>query len=290
MNDQKQTAPEWDDEAQSWGHWIDDPESPDEEVWVPVEAKEEDADSDEASTPMQSMAVADPRKPEPKEGSSADLAWADGREPKRRCSARRTNGAPCRKAAMTGSAVCRNHGGAAPQVKAKARLRLEEAADRLARQLLGMAMNDKVPAYVKLEAIKTALDRAGISAKAAVEVEVGPAKGWEVAFAGIAGGPRPDKLAPSGTGLVPEEFAGHAAMMDEDMGVLDAEVVEGYQSDRALNPGGARDGADRPRYNASDTASRSYGAVAGELTTAERAVEEVAQINRTDPVARPKHE
>lgn len=295
MNDQKQTttpAPEWDVERREWGHWEPDPEDPEFEVWVRDEAKEKDAESGEATEPVQGTTVADPRKAEAKEAVSADLAWADGREPKRRCSARRTNGEPCRKAAMAGSTVCRNHGGAAPQVKAKARVRLENAADRMARQLLGMAMDDKVPAYVKLEAIKTALDRAGISPKTAVEVEVGPAKGWEVAFAGIAGGPRPDELAPAPTGnnLVPEEFAAHAAMMDEDMGVLDAEVVEGYDADRALNPRDAPEGTHRPRYNASDTAGRSYGAVAGELTTAERAVEEVARINRSAPAARPKHE
>lgn len=35
----------------------------------------------------------------------------------RRCSARRTNGEPCRAFAIVGGTVCRAHGGAAPQVR-----------------------------------------------------------------------------------------------------------------------------------------------------------------------------
>lgn len=37
--------------------------------------------------------------------------------PARRCSARRTNGEPCRCCAIVGGTVCRVHGGAATQVR-----------------------------------------------------------------------------------------------------------------------------------------------------------------------------
>ena len=227
-------APEWHEEFGEWGHWVDDPEDDTWQIWVPLEAKDDEAADDGVprGEVVQTNVADDHRKPEPKEGNSADLAWADGREPKRRCTARRTNGQPCRKAASAGMQVCRNHGGAAPQVKAKARVRLEMAADRMAQELLGIATNDKVPAYVKLEGIKTALDRAGIGAKQAVEVEVGPAKAWEQVFAGIAGGTREDSRAMRGG--EPDEadpFAAHRAMMEEDearrpRGYIDAEVVE----------------------------------------------------------------
>ncbi|WP_336671484.1 hypothetical protein [Tsukamurella sp. USMM236] len=227
------SAPEWHEEFGEWGHWVDDPEDDTQEIWVPLEAKDDvAADDAPRAEVVQANDAEDHRKPEPKEGDSADLAWADGREPKRRCTARRTNGQPCRKAASAGMQVCRNHGGSAPQVKAKARVRLEMAADRMAKELLGIATNDKVPAYVKLEGIKTALDRAGIGAKQAVEVEVGPAKAWEQVFAGIAGGTREDSRAMRGG--EPDEadpFAAHRAMMEEDearrpRGYIDAEVVE----------------------------------------------------------------
>ncbi|MFK4361680.1 hypothetical protein ABH939_005204 [Rhodococcus sp. 27YEA6] len=64
-------------------------------------------------------------------------------------------------------------------MKAKARVRLELAADRMAKELLGIATADDAPAAVKLAAIKDALDRAGLSAKTAVSVEVGPSKPFE---------------------------------------------------------------------------------------------------------------
>jgi hypothetical protein len=62
---------------------------------------------------------------------------------------------------------------------AKRRQRIEEAADRMACELLKMAVDDNVADSVKLAAIRDALDRAGLAARTAVEVEVGPPKSWE---------------------------------------------------------------------------------------------------------------
>lgn len=52
--------------------------------------------------------------------------------PARPCSARRTNGQPCRAFAIVGGRVCRAHGGAAGQVRRAARLRVVEGQFRRA--------------------------------------------------------------------------------------------------------------------------------------------------------------
>ena len=145
------------------------------------------------------------------------VLWGDGRTPNPAsiCTARRTNGEPCRKTAIRGSAgpVCATHGGSAPQVKAAARVRIERAADRMAKELLRIAIDEETPAATRLAAIRDALDRSGLGAKTAVEVSVGPQKPWEVVFEDLAGGSRAESRAARG-------FAGDDAL------ILEAEVVD----------------------------------------------------------------
>ncbi|MFD5809407.1 hypothetical protein [Rhodococcus aetherivorans] len=162
--------------------------------------------------------------------------WKDGRnpDPSRICTAHRTNGEPCRKTAIRGGNVCMTHGGAAPAVRAKARTRLEMAADRMAKELLGIATDDDAPVAVKLAAIKDALDRAGLSAKTAVSVEVGPTKEYEeILTTALTGGSRAESRAARGVedSAVPDWLADEldtalAVDADDAPDVLDAEVVE----------------------------------------------------------------
>ena len=58
--------------------------------------------------------------------------------------AHKRNGDRCGNPAIHGGTVCGYRGGNAPAVKAKARLRLEMASDRLARQLLNMTSDPNV--------------------------------------------------------------------------------------------------------------------------------------------------
>lgn len=114
----------------------------------------------------------------------------DRGNPARRCTARKKNGEQCRKWAIKGGSVCTHHGGRAPQTKAKARQRIEDAADPMAVLLIKIAMDENAPYAVRLAAIRDVLDRAGLGAKQAMEIGV-ELQPWEellrdVTFDGVA--------------------------------------------------------------------------------------------------------
>ena len=155
--------------------------------------------------------------------------WANAKPEVRahRCTAHRKTGDRCKRAAINGGRVCTHHGGSAPAVKAKARERLEDAADRMARELLKMAVDENVSDAVKLAAIRDALDRAGLSARTAVSVEVGR-RPFEQIFDYIVGGSRAESRAHRG---VPDdelnEWQPRALAWDGDAApVVDAEVID----------------------------------------------------------------
>ena len=121
--------------------------------------------------------------------------WRDGRSPARLCIAHSSKtGLPCKRPPIQGAKVCRTHGGAAPHVKAAAKVRLENAALNLAKELLGMAMADDLPPAVKLAALKDALDRAGLTPKQALDVSV-ELKPYERLLQHVERGPRPGREA-----------------------------------------------------------------------------------------------
>ena len=166
--------------------------------------------------------------------------WANYPHAENRCVAHRKNGNQCLKAAGRGTTVCRFHGGAAPQVKAKARERLELAADRMARELLGIATGAESEA-VKLAAVRDALDRAGLSAKQSVELSAKQPEPWEEMMMDFArtSRERHQSLERGEPLPAPPRNAG------EPMEVVDAEVVP-QPGGRAYRPSAAVDGADRP--------------------------------------------
>lgn len=95
------------------------------------------------------------------------------------------------------AAVCDWHGARAPQVKAKARQRIEEAANRMAKQLLGIAESAESEA-VKLAAVKDALDRAGLKPPTTVDVSLGPPKPYEELISGLTSMTRAESRAARG--------------------------------------------------------------------------------------------
>jgi hypothetical protein len=118
--------------------------------------------------------------------SDAEAIEWDRGNPARRCVAHKKTGERCRRWAIRGGTVCPHHGGSSVAVRARARQRLEEAADRMAKELLGIAVGAESES-VRLNAIRDALDRAGVSAKQALELSTArEPQPWEVVLADIA--------------------------------------------------------------------------------------------------------
>lgn len=176
--------------------------------------------------------------------------WWTTRSPEvraRRCKKGRDRpGEHCRKVAMEGQQVCGTHGGRAPQAKRKARQRLEEAADRMARQLLGIAESAESEA-VKLAAVKHVLAIGGINEKTAVDVsvELKPYEKVLGSVVGLNGGSRAESRAARGqTDDTPRMLP--APRIVE---VVDAEVVETTPDGGgdAVEPSAGQNGPDTPR-------------------------------------------
>lgn len=100
-----------------------------------------------------------------------------------RCTARRKNGMRCHNHAIRGATVCRMHGGAAPQVLRAAQVRAVMASDRLMGALLTIALNEKIPVRDRLVAIRDGLDRAGLTARTQIDVQL-EVPDWKAKAAG----------------------------------------------------------------------------------------------------------
>lgn len=117
-----------------------------------------------------------------------DSLLADHAE--RRCVATNAKGERCRRFSISGSTVCKTHGGSTRAVMNKARIRLEMAANRLVGKELEFAFDDTKPPAVQLDAVKDSLNRVGLVKPA--QVEFGPIKPYEEIFDGIASVTRED--------------------------------------------------------------------------------------------------
>jgi hypothetical protein len=154
--------------------------------------------------------------------------WAENPN-KPRCRAHRKNGNQCLRPPIRGATVCFRHGGAASQVKSAARARLENAADRMARELLQMADSAESEA-VKLNAIRDALDRAGLGAKSEVTVELRP---WERLLQDVTG---------VGWGMTRADHRAH-------QGALVVNVDDQPQPQPAIGDGPTHDDDDEPTHD-----------------------------------------
>lgn len=79
---------------------------------------------------------------------------------RRLCGAHRSNGESCHAPAMAGQRVCYRHGGASPQARQAARLRLMDLVDPAITRLAQLVANTE-DERVLLDAINSVLDRTG---------------------------------------------------------------------------------------------------------------------------------
>lgn len=118
--------------------------------------------------------------------------------PDRRCVAKNSRGQRCRKFAIMGATVCRTHGGATQHVRNKARIRVENASNRLMGKLIDFAFDDTKPPDIQLRAIQNALDRAGLKPPAEVVLSPGEPKPYENVFDSLAAFSREESRAARG--------------------------------------------------------------------------------------------
>lgn len=133
-----------------------------------------------------------------------------------KCTARRTNGKPCGRFAIQGGSVCATHGGSAPQVRAKAKRRLDAFADQAVQGLLNLAQYADSEA-VRLAALRDALDRIGVTAKIDIELTLQP---WQQLIDGIVGEVEDDQVS-----RVTRLLSGDDTETD-DPAIIDAEIVD----------------------------------------------------------------
>ncbi|AKK30727.1 hypothetical protein [Mycobacterium sp. EPa45] len=173
--------------------------------------------------------------------------WSTYSKPERRCTARSSRtGNLCKNAAILGSHVCRYHGGAAKQVKQAARTRLENAAELMAKQLLGMALTADTES-VKLAAIRDALDRAGLKAPSEIVVSPGEPKAFETVFDSIGGAPGESLEANVGYGQNDSPAPAYTQVDDAPQAEAEEDAPESSDPEPPLpsRPRGAA--RDRPR-------------------------------------------
>ncbi|WP_133055438.1 hypothetical protein [Mycolicibacterium elephantis] len=195
----------------------------------PIDRAEEGRD---ASLPVRVVSTSESRSDVTHEVPKWSEPWWRSQSPEiqaRRCRGHKKTGVRCGNFAIQGATVCRFHGGAAPHVKAAARARLENAADRMARNLLELAETADSDA-VRVKATDSALDRSGLKAPTEVFLAPGAPKPYEEIFEDIGGGSREESRARRGyvdsdsgsanepAGVSPSEYETHSDSVEYDAG------------------------------------------------------------------------
>jgi hypothetical protein len=211
------------------------------------------------------------------------VKWSRG-NPNRRCVATNNKtGERCRNWAIRGGAVCRYHGGATGHVKAKARERIERALDLMAMELLGIALGAESES-VRLAAIRDALDRGGLTAKAALEVSAADPQPYEEMLRGITGIATISRVeSRAQRGLPAPEAPALPAAPSEAVEVVDAELLPETATGTAHSPTddlNAAEGRRVPNDHSQTPGGPPTGLVTMEEAVTETRVRQVRRVTR----------
>jgi hypothetical protein len=177
------------------------------------------------------------RNREPQEPSKFRETQLDNL-PARRCVAKKTNGEQCRRWAVKGATCCKMHGGAAPQVLAKARARIQNNADKISQKEIEFVFDEEIPASTRLNAAQDLLDRAGLKAPAEVVLSQGE-KPWEQVFDGISTESRAESRASRGYTEDPSSDVAVSYPQDDELELADADLYTsavGSQNEQPEQP------------------------------------------------------
>lgn len=115
-----------------------------------------------------------------KASAAARKAKRESGEPiKRPCTARRSDGSACGNSAIRGGTVCVAHGGRAPQVRAKANMRLLNMVEPALKELRRIIDDANADDANKLRAINMVLNRTGFAEKQNLEIGLRPPTVWD---------------------------------------------------------------------------------------------------------------
>lgn len=158
-----------------------------------------------------------------KKVSHSDAWWASEHRPPHvlRCTAHyKSTGERCRREALPGTNVCRNHGALIPAVQQAAANRIGLSLDDAVKRLKAMLDDDSVEARERIKILHDLLDRGGLNATQKHLVGVGTVDRVEQLFQDVLGDP---------AGLVDPHAAPPPALPARDpcQALLDAEAAEG---------------------------------------------------------------
>ncbi len=194
------------------------------------EAEKPQAEAFNLDNPMNEVANQDDSSPYTRWSEK----WWERAKPEvraKRCKAKNRNGSQCQRAAITGAVVCYTHGGAAPQVKQKARARIENESDSLARALIDIARDEKVSNAVRVKAINSLLDRAGLKAPNTVVLSADETSGFDQVFTDVFTGSRAESRRNRGMEVGPNDIAALGYSGDTQSESSRASVIDadGYE-------------------------------------------------------------